>query len=192
MSQSTLWRIKAPLYSAWRRLPVVRRVLQVEMHSLRALLQSLPAIPERHLDLGTGTGDTLEIFGKNSKRVHLDISTAMLEKVGLSPKMRAYAEHLPFVDRSFGIVSAIGLSEYLENLELMLDEVARVLEPSGYFLLTSSPTTMANHLRRALGHRLFLRSNDNVRDKFQQSGWIIIAESHSWLQAQWLLQKGHL
>lgn len=187
--QATLWRFKAPLYSAVRRLPLVRRVLQAEMHALRALLQALPHVPERHLDLATGAGDALEVFGKNASRVHLDISAAMLNQVITSNKTCAQAEHLPFIDRSFGMVSAVGLSEYLERLDPMLREVARVLEPQGYFLLTSSPATITNFMRRTFGHRLFFRSNDCLRATFQQSGWTVIAESRSWLQAQWLLQK---
>ncbi len=105
------------------------------------------------LDVATGTGDLVIMFGKEDTEevVGLDISPGMLEigkkKVEaqeLDQKVKMVigdSEKLDFKDSSFDAVTvAFGVRNF-EDLELGLSEIFRVLKPHGTFVVleTSQP-----------------------------------------------------
>jgi len=96
------------------------------------------------------------------KRILLDASFSMLARVTGKTKVVAQAKCLPFSSSVFSFISAIGLIEYLPQPEKMLAETMRVSKPGSWFLFTSSPKTLANTLRRLLGPKLFLRSDEEI------------------------------
>jgi demethylmenaquinone methyltransferase/2-methoxy-6-polyprenyl-1,4-benzoquinol methylase len=109
--------------------------------------------PESILDIATGTGDMAIMFAKTdaSKIVGLDISAGMLEvaktkvrKANLENTVALElgdAEHLPFEDNSFDVVSVTYGIRNFEDLELGLSEILRVLSPNGTLVIleTSVP-----------------------------------------------------
>jgi len=102
---------------------------------------------EQVLDIAGGTGDLARAFarrvGSNGHVVHTDINEAML-RVGrerlidqgiLLPTLVCDAEHLPFSDNHFDVVSvAFGLRN-MTHKETALCEMARVLKPRGRLLV---------------------------------------------------------
>src|SRR5260370_7790443 len=50
----------------------------------------------------------------------------------------ADADKLPFADYCFALVTAIGVIEHLDNDEIFLNEVARVLRPEAYVVMLTS------------------------------------------------------
>ena len=110
--------------------------------------------PESILDIATGTGDlAIQMANTGAKRiVGLDLSEGML-KVGrrkISDKklnieiemIQGDSENLPFDDNSFDAITvAFGVRNF-ENLEKGLEEIYRVLKPTGIFVVleTSVPT----------------------------------------------------
>jgi len=102
---------------------------------------------EQVLDIAGGTGDLARAFarrvGSNGRVVHTDINEAML-RVGrerlidqgvLLPTVVCDAEHLPFADNHFDLVSvAFGLRN-MTHKEAALREMARVLKPRGRLLV---------------------------------------------------------
>jgi len=102
---------------------------------------------EQVLDIAGGTGDLARAFarrvGSNGRVVHTDINEAML-RVGrerlidqgiLLPTLVCDAEHLPFSDNHFDVVSvAFGLRN-MTHKEAALREMARVLKPRGRLLV---------------------------------------------------------
>ncbi len=102
---------------------------------------------QRVLDLAGGTGDLARAFarkvGASGVVVHTDINDAML-KAGrerlldeglVLPTVLCDAEHLPFADASFDLVSvAFGLRN-MTNKDRALREMARVLRPGGRVLV---------------------------------------------------------
>lgn len=102
---------------------------------------------DRVLDIAAGTGDLSKAFAKKVGHtglvVHTDINEAML-RVGrdrlinaglLIPSLVCDAEHLPFPDRHFDLVSvAFGLRN-MTHKDQALKEMARVLRPGGKLLV---------------------------------------------------------
>jgi demethylmenaquinone methyltransferase / 2-methoxy-6-polyprenyl-1,4-benzoquinol methylase len=102
---------------------------------------------QRVLDIAAGTGDLTQAFarrvGAQGLVVHTDINEAMLRQgrvrlndEGLAPPSAlADAQHLPFADASFDIVSvAFGLRN-MTSKEQALAEMARVTKPGGRLLV---------------------------------------------------------
>jgi ubiquinone/menaquinone biosynthesis C-methylase UbiE len=184
----SLWAWKAPVYSLLRAVPLFHLVLRAEQKRLARLLQSTPP-PALHLDIGSGTGDSLPLFHASARLLCLDASPAMLRRLAQRFKLAARAEHLPFAERTFDLVSAIGVLEYVQDETRFFNEAHRVLQPRGFFLFTSSPRVFANYLRTLSGERLYLRRADQVRAALSPQQWRVIAHERTFLQEQWLVQR---
>jgi demethylmenaquinone methyltransferase/2-methoxy-6-polyprenyl-1,4-benzoquinol methylase len=102
---------------------------------------------DRVLDIAAGTGDLTRAFarraGENGTVVHTDINESMLRvgrdrmlDEGLNlPTLACDAEHLPFADGSFDLVSvAFGLRN-MTHKDRALAEMTRVLRPGGRLLV---------------------------------------------------------
>jgi ubiquinone/menaquinone biosynthesis C-methylase UbiE len=182
----TFWRWKAPVYSFARRLPLGRKILTAEQDYLIKLLQQISPASGIHLDVGSGTGDNLSILPFTTQRLAVDAEFSMLAHNPASLRVVAQAQALPFREKSFSFVSAIGLLEYVEDFEKFFIEVRRVLQLEGYFLFTSSPPNWANHLRLAWGEKLHFYTEERLGNILKANDWKILGHSRSWLQEQWL------
>ena len=185
----TSWAWKAPLYSRVRRLPFFKNLLASEQKKLAGLFEHVPQPVGLHLDVGSGTGDSLSLFQAGKVLICMDASLAMLHQLPYSPKLLARAELLPFADQSVDFVSALGVLEYVPEAPAFFQEIRRVLRPQRFFLFTSSPPIWANQMRGIWGERLYLRSSQKVKQLFKQSGWRECGHTCTWLQEQWLLWR---
>ncbi len=183
----TFWRWKAPAYSLRRHLPLTQQILAAELKNISQLLKQLPPIPGIHLDLGSGTGDSLHILPPEPKRIAVDAEISMLKRNSATWRVAARAEALPFPNESFVFVSAIGLLEYIALIEKFFSEVERVLQPGGVFLFTSSQPNVANRLRWFWGDRLYFRSEGKIKLMLRENGWRLLGFNRSLLQEQWLV-----
>lgn len=110
--------------------------------------------PDSILDIATGTGDlAIQMANTGAKRiVGLDLSEGMLnvgrKKIAAKTldveieMIQGDSESLPFEDNSFDAITvAFGVRNF-ENLEKGLEEIYRVLKPTGIFVVleTSVPT----------------------------------------------------
>ncbi len=90
------------------------------------------------LDLACGTGSHLKHYPKNISRCGLDLCKQMLLKAdgNISHRVQAHACALPFQDMAFDAVVCFGAINTFDNceIELLLKEVARVLDDSGCFI----------------------------------------------------------
>jgi SAM-dependent methyltransferase len=95
---------------------------------------------QRALDVGCGEGHvTRHIARLGVPVVGIDPTPSQIrlahQRGGPACYGRAQAERLPFLDASFDSVIVCMALEHIEPFEPALDEVARVLEPGGQFLL---------------------------------------------------------
>jgi len=111
---------------------------------LRMVLDLKLPRPARFLDLGCGPGFLgVDLARLGYRGVGLDAAPAMIQRctaqaAAVSSQWRYQlgdVEALPFRSASFDVVICAGVIEYLPTDVLLLQEVARVLKPSGRFLL---------------------------------------------------------
>jgi SAM-dependent methyltransferase len=134
-----------PETPAERREQFIRAVLDGERLAAEWLdgLAATAQAGDRWLDLGCGTGNLLAAASaRGIDAVGLDIALRWLVVARRRPALAdgrrlicGDAAHLPFEDRSFDAVTALGTLEHCEDLDGALREAARVLRPRGRLLV---------------------------------------------------------
>lgn len=97
------------------------------------------------------------------------------------------AVFLPFRDHTFPVILAIGLTEYLADKTFFFQEIVRVLDPKGYFLVTISPPNTLNAIRNLLGSRIYPTGMDQWETAIDSTGFSVIDQKKSLIQMQYLL-----
>lgn len=107
------------------------------------------------LDLGCGTGST--DFGER-RVVGLDPVVEMLELSPVPERVAGIGEALPFRDRSFDGVFSGYVMRNLSSVDATLDEVHRVLEPGGTFVVIDlgRPTNPVLRMLHRMGTAVLL------------------------------------
>jgi len=117
------------------------------------------AIPAREkvLEIGCGSGRCTAALAQRGYFVQaIDSVAGMLNstrqlavQAGVSSSVSTSlgdAHNLPFQDSSFGLVLAIGVIPYLHSPEKALREMARVLRPGGFILVTGGNRWRLNYV----------------------------------------------
>jgi SAM-dependent methyltransferase len=165
----------------------------------------------RVLELGYGSGTVLLALSPVARELHgVDLDAdpkavaAVLDERGVTAHLKAgNAYQLPFEDGSFDLVVSYSMFEHLHEYRRALGEVARVLRPSGEFLLGMPAVNRAMEWGfLAIG---FKGINDHhvttpraVSRAFGGAGFSVIRESRlgvprvpgAALYYTWLLRKG--
>jgi SAM-dependent methyltransferase len=93
----------------------------------------------RILDVGCGTGTMLTHLARYGKAQGIDVDEEAIgycRERGLADVRLGAAEHLPFDDGSFDLVTALDVVEHLDDDVAALREIWRVLRPGGQILMT--------------------------------------------------------
>jgi len=135
------WR---PDFERWREGRIWQERQQEER--LRLIERYGGALPGRRiLDLGSGMGGTSVALGLAGaaplafeyNRAYCEIIRMRAARYDLGlPVVNGAGEHLPFHDASFDLAIAWDVVEHVQDPELLLAELARVLRPGGRVLLT--------------------------------------------------------
>ncbi len=121
-----------------------------------AAVRAAEAIGGRVLDVGVGTGLSLDQYSPSNRIIGIDLSEPMLRRA-IARMQRCplphvemlavmNAERLAFADASFDVVVAQYVITAVPNPETALDEFARVVKPDGEIVLV-------NHLGAETGLR---------------------------------------
>lgn len=148
----------------------------------KALTEHIKLDPKnlKVLDVGCGGGLLSEQFaalgcevtGVDRSLPSLNAAIAHANKTGLNIRyMESKGENLPFEDAQFDIVCCCDVLEHVDNLDIIIAEISRVLKPGGVFFFdTINRTFMSNLLaiKAAQDWPLtrFLPRNVHVWDKF--------------------------
>ena len=117
----------------------------------------LPPGAARVLDAGCGSGYGTAHFGPQASVIGIDIAHEAVRHAreryardGVS-FAEASCTAIPFADASFDLVTAFEVIEHLERWPDLLAEAARVLKPSGVFLVSTPNKTYYAESRAAAG-----------------------------------------
>jgi SAM-dependent methyltransferase len=111
-----------------------RRIIESFLRRICANLDSNPRI----LDVGCGTGANLEMLANFGEAEGVDVSAealAFCRERGLQNVRQGEAEHLPYDDCLFDLVTGLDVVEHLDDDVAGLREMRRVLHPGGYAFL---------------------------------------------------------
>lgn len=102
------------------------------------ICRSLKVSRPRILDVGCGTGANLEMLSQFGEAEGVDISAQAIDFCrlrGLERVRTGAAEHLPYEDGSFDLLTALDVVEHLDDDVAGLREMRRVLRNRGRMLL---------------------------------------------------------
>ncbi|MBN2365941.1 MAG: class I SAM-dependent methyltransferase [Calditrichaeota bacterium] len=191
----SLWKIKSLFYHAMRLNPVSYLILKNENEIIYSFLDLIPGLSSGIiLDIGSGRGNSLKILaGKSDFVVGTDFSHSMLKRTASQLHDFHYvvadARNLPFLQNTADIITAIGITEYLEDIGVFLSETVRIVKNRGYIIITTSPPGFLSRLRILLGHRLHPWKHEDIIDIYNRFPLKIIESRKTILQHQFLLQK---
>ncbi|HYM01429.1 MAG TPA: metalloregulator ArsR/SmtB family transcription factor [Stellaceae bacterium] len=150
------------------------RSLYVDEQEVEAALQKLLPAGEVHdlLDIGTGTGRMLEVFGPGVKhavgvdlsREMLAVARANLERANLRncSIRRADMYQLPLAGASFDAVVIHQVLHYAERPAQAIAEAARVLRPGGHLVVIDFAPHGLDFLRIEHAHRRLGFADDEI------------------------------
>jgi len=122
---------------------------------LKTLIASLDGQHLRTLDLGCGTGFIIHMLIDLVDEIHgVDITDDMMSQIDLSSGKvflhNSEAEHTPFEDQHFSLVTAYSFLDHLESYQKVFDESYRVLRPGGIFYSDLNPNKHFSDLMLSL------------------------------------------
>src|SRR5450631_119756 len=169
------FRAHAAEWDRIRKLHVTDEAVEAEIHA------ALAGAPFRSLlDLGTGTGRMLELFGPEIERgLGLDLSLDMLllardrlERAGLKNCSVRQGDiyDLPLADDSFDVVILHQVLHFLDDGARAINEAARVLRPGGRLLVVDFAPHEMEFLREQFAHRRLGFPPDAVAQWLEQAG----------------------
>lgn len=142
---------------------------------LRAELDRLPQARRRAiLDVGCGSGRTLDLLAAYGNAVGVDLSeeaVAVARERGHAGVLRAAAEQLPFADASFDLVTCLDVLEHTLDDRGALRELRRVTRPGGLLLVTvpAYPLLWSRHDELNLHRRRYTRNSLGAAAR--DAGW---------------------
>lgn len=92
-------------------------------------------VPLLEVGCGFGVDKTLQ---QTPRYVGVDLSSSMLKAGNVKNPFCADVHNMPFKDGCFGIVLSVAAFEHFVDPEKALQEMMRVLEPGGYFILSAA------------------------------------------------------
>lgn len=125
--------------------PILEYEQEIRWRLVSSMLDAKPG--ELILDVGCGTGrDLIELAKTGCRCIGIDFSSKMIEEARKELLKNAIttaelesgdATNLRFPDKMFDKVFASEVLEHIPNYDRAISEMARVLKPSGYLVITT-------------------------------------------------------
>ncbi|MDH3690215.1 MAG: metalloregulator ArsR/SmtB family transcription factor [Gammaproteobacteria bacterium] len=167
----------------------IRRLYVAESKVERAMENAVSDMQiDDLLDLGTGTGRVLEVFGSRIKRgLGIDLSREMLaiarahlESVRLTHCQVRHGDifHLPGMPASMDVVVIHHVLHFLDNPAQAVAAAARTLKASGRLLIVDFAPHQLEFLRTEFAHRRLGFSDEEVRGWLNAAGLPFVSTNH--------------
>ena len=160
------------------------RSLHIDEHEVeQALLRLLPAgrISDL-LDIGTGTGRIVELFGElGVNAIGVDLSREMLSvaraNLARTNLRNCYVRHgdmyrLPWPGPSFDAVTIHPVLHFADDPGRVIGEAARVLRPGGRIVIADFAPHALDHLRKAHAHRRLGFADAEIEAWIREAGLV--------------------
>lgn len=149
------------------------------------------------IDLGTGTGRALQLFGPqaeqaigiDSSREMIAIARANLEKSNLRQAQVRHGDiyALPFANATADVVIIHQVLHYLDDPARALIEARRILHPDGRLMVVDFAPHELEMLREVHAHRRLGISTDQITGWFNRAG--LALQQHALLPPPWLKEQ---
>ena len=174
---------------------VFTRVFSRRIHEVVQRLRIQPG--DRVLEVGIGTGLSLDAYPPHCRVVGIDLSSEMLDhaRAKMDPRRHGHIElrqmdalHMDFPDDSFDFVTAFHVVTVVPDPQKLIEEMARVCKPEGQVVIInhfSSPrkvirkvVNLVDPLTRRLGWSTRLSLDDaingaplSLKSRYKTSPW---------------------
>ncbi len=159
----------------------IRRLYINDQEVEQALLEVLPKPGvDSLLDIGTGTGRILEVYGDSIRRgVGVDLSREMLSLARVNLERRGLTncqvrlgdmDQLPLADERFDAVTFHLSLHYAEDPAHAIVEAARYLAPGGRMVVVDFAPHQERGLQTERGHRWLGFEDADIESWFRQAG----------------------
>jgi ArsR family transcriptional regulator len=159
----------------------MRRLHTDEAEVERRLLELLPGeAVDDLLDIGTGTGRIIELFGPRVRHAlgidlsheMLTVARANLESAELRNCLVRHGDmyQLPLQDDSFDVVTIHQVLHFAESPDSVIAEAARVLRPEGTLIVVDFGKHELDRLRDEHAHRWLGFHDEDVADWCRAAG----------------------
>ncbi len=133
----------------------------------------------RVLDIGSGNGDICAYFSANNFTVGVDIQDQFRPEYHGLPHCVARSEALPFADASFDVVISHHVIEHVDNHDLHISEIHRILDADGVCYL-GTPNLSSPFMRGHIGNPMVLKYSQ-MRSLFERNGFEVEEYYLRWL-----------
>jgi len=181
--------------------PAIAHSFLMRKRRVEELSEGLVAEGSRVLDVGAGTGISAPFFiEKGCVYQGVDVSPQMVEQAtanvgaeGASFAVGDVEAGFTFPDAHFDLLIALGLVEYLDDLDAALDEMVRVVRPGGTLIITVPNRNCVNYFTtRALGpvvSRLSWLAKKLLRRPYEKHG-VYHRRFRARELAEWMAARG--
>jgi len=125
------------------------------------------------IDLGAGNGSYWDLVERPHKLLWLDI-TSGFTNTSKAIRITADTQEPPLADGSIECIVALGLTEYLEDIEGVFSTWRKLVSDQGKILFTTSPPLLTNRLRRLISPDVHIREDDEILNALHETGWRLI------------------
>jgi len=150
-----------------------RRIIESFLEGICAKLKN---DRPRILDIGCGTGANLEMLSRFGEAEGVDVSAdalAFCRQRGLQNVRQGEAEHLPYEDGSFDLVTGLDVVERLDDDVTGLSGMHRVLRPGGYAFLFVPAFMFLWGVQDVISHHRRRYTLESLRRAVQAAGFEI-------------------
>ena len=130
------------------------------------------------VDFGSGSGCFWDLVTPPQRLLLTEISKLYTSGFPFRHRIVADANNPPIKDQSVECIVALGLIEYIPELDQFFIEMHRIAGESGFFLLSNSPPIIQNQLRSYIMPDVIPRRDKAVIKSLQNSGWVVPDEYH--------------